>query len=141
MELITTITEKDFGRSEKLENRQNYPIRAASRAILFDENSRIALINVTKYGYFKLPGGGVEDDEDISTTLARELREEVGTTAIEVIAELGEVDEYRDAWEVKATHYGFVVRSTGPLTETSRTPKEIAHGMEVVWANDIGRGD
>lgn len=50
---------------------------------------------MTKKFYHKLPGGGVEEGEDIETGLRRESFEEIGCT-IEYIHELGTIEEYRN---------------------------------------------
>lgn len=137
MNIIDTITEDTFGRKSTPEKWSEYNIRPGARAVLFDEVSRIALMHVSKQNYYKLPGGGLDTGEDIETALRREIAEEVGATNIEIISEIGEVDEYRDQWKTKAEHYGFIARVIGEISEPSRTEKEIEHGHETVWADDI----
>jgi len=137
MNILATITEEDFGRASTKEKWSSYPVRTAARAILLNELSEIALMHVSKYHYFKLPGGGVDEGESIQEALNRELAEEVGTQDIEIIAEIGEVDEYRDQWDAKTEHYGFVAKVVGLLVDPTRTEKEIEHGYETVWAKDI----
>jgi 8-oxo-dGTP diphosphatase len=137
MNIIRTITEDNFERKTTPEKWSSYHTRPAARAILLNELSQIALMHVSKHHYYKLPGGGVDDDESPQDALIRELAEEVGTQAIDIIAEIGQVDEYRDQWEMKATHYGFVARVVGELNTPERTKKEIEHGYETVWAKDI----
>ena len=96
MEIIKTITEEDFGRLKTPERWSEYRIRPGARAILINELSQIALMHVTKQSYYKLPGGGIDEGEDNMTALKRELLEEVGATNIEIISEIGQVDEFRD---------------------------------------------
>jgi ADP-ribose pyrophosphatase YjhB (NUDIX family) len=137
MEIIKTITESDFGRKNTPEKWASYHIRPGARAVLFDQKSRIAIMYVSNHNYYKLPGGGVEPGEDIKTALDRELLEEVGTSSIEVISEIGQVNEYRDDWSTKAEHYGFIAKLTGKIVDPSRTEKEIEHGYETVWVKNI----
>ncbi|HPF30685.1 MAG TPA: NUDIX domain-containing protein [Candidatus Saccharibacteria bacterium] len=137
MEIIRTITEDDFGRQSMPEKYSIYPVRPGARAVLFDNLSKIALMHVSNHNYYKLPGGGIDEGEDVETGLKRELLEEVGASSIEIISEIGEIDEYRDEWEMKAEHYGFIAKLTGEIVEPSRTEKEIAHGHETVWAKNI----
>lgn len=137
MNIIGTITEEDFGRLATPEKWSSYRIRPAARAVLLNELSEIALMHVSKHHYFKLPGGGIDDGENLQEALIRELAEEIGTQAIDIVAEIGEVDEYRDQWEVKSEHYGFVARAVGLLIEPERTEKEIEHGYETIWAKNI----
>lgn len=137
MNIIRTITEKDFGRQDTTEKWSDYHIRTGSRAILFDQMSRIALMHVSNHNYYKLPGGGIDPGEDKITALKRELLEEVGASAIEIVSEIGQVNEYRDKWDMKGEHYGYIAKLTGKIIEPSRTDKEIEHGHETVWASDI----
>jgi len=137
VKIIRTITEKDFGRQDTPEKWPSYYIRPGARAILFDQMSRIALMHVSNYNYYKLPGGGIDPGEDVITTLKRELLEEVGANSIEVISEIGQVNEYRDDWDMKSEHCGFIAKLTGEIIEPSRTEKEIEHGYETVWVKGI----
>lgn len=137
MKLIKTITEEDFGRISTPEKWTTYPIRTGARAILVDGKSRIALMHVTKHNYYKLPGGGVEDGESTETGLKRELSEEVGANTIQIVSNIGQVDEYRDEWSMKTKHHCYIVRLIGPTINPERTEKEINYGYETVWANDI----
>lgn len=137
MEILKTITEKDFGRLETPGKWGEYRIRPGARAILINELSQVALMHVTKQSYYKLPGGGIDEGEDKITALKRELLEEVGATSVEVVSEIGQVDEFRDEWEVKAEHFCYLAKISGEITKPSRTEKEIENGYETVWANNI----
>lgn len=54
--------------------------------------TRIVMAYVSKYGYYKFPGGGIHDDEDKVTALIRETAEETGLEVIpETVAEAGVV--------------------------------------------------
>lgn len=94
-------------------------------------------MHVVNHDYYKLPGGGVDENEDLETALKRELIEEVGANLVEVMSEIGQVDEYRDEWDMKSEHHCFLTRLTGPTVEPNRTDKELAHGYETVWAKGI----
>lgn len=137
MELIGTITDSDLGISSSTENRPNYRLREAARAVLLDTDSRIALMHVPSDNYFKLPGGGLDAGEEAPKGLSRELLEEVGASSIDIIQNIGQVDEYRDQYEMIGRHYCYVVKLTGPLTSPARTKKEIAEGYETVWVGNI----
>ena len=51
--------------------------RPSVRGIIIKEN-KIALMHSLKYDYYKLPGGGIEEGEDLTQTLIREVKEESG---------------------------------------------------------------
>lgn len=73
---------------------KEYTTRHTARAVLFREDGKIAILHVGKYNYHKLPGGGVEEWEDMETALRRECLEEVWAE-IEIKGYIGEVVEYR----------------------------------------------
>ena len=39
---------------------KNYSVREAVRAVVFDEDKKVALLYVSKENYYKIPGGGIE---------------------------------------------------------------------------------
>lgn len=52
----------------------SYVDRSAVRAILCDPKpNKIVLMHVVKGNYYKLPGGGVEGDEDLKSAMLFEL--------------------------------------------------------------------
>jgi 8-oxo-dGTP pyrophosphatase MutT (NUDIX family) len=110
--------------------------REAARAIVVDASGQVALLWVGKHGYHKLPGGGVEDGEDIAQALEREILEEIGCHA-EVADELGQIVEYRDKWGQKQTSYCYVAKQVGEKGEPDFTKEELDDGFEIVWAANL----
>jgi 8-oxo-dGTP pyrophosphatase MutT (NUDIX family) len=137
MKIIRTTTEKDFGRQEAPLERPKYRIRKGASAVLLDDESRVALMHVASDNYYKLPGGGLDSGEDAPAALKRELLEEVGASSIEIISEIGQIDEYRGEWGMKGEHYCFLAKLDGPVVDPSRTEEEVDEGYETVWAKDI----
>ncbi len=125
MRLLKYIEDKPYK-----ENKNNWK-RFASRAVAFDENDQIPLEFVSKYNYYKLPGGGIEKDEDEITACKREIKEETGCE-IEIIGEIGKVEEYRSKLYLYQTSYCYLgkIKSKGtPHWES----KEIEEGHRLVW--------
>lgn len=137
MQLIRSITEEDLGRINHPEEWPSYPDRVGARAVLVDENNRIALMHVTNRGYYKLPGGGMDEGETIEQTLRRELKEEMGADSIEVLSEVGQIDEYREGMKKRSVHKCFLVKLNGQIGASEQTEKELEHGYETVWAENI----
>ena len=113
MQIIRSITEKDFGRTEHPGDWATYTDRVGARAVLINDEGQIALMHVTNRGYYKLPGGGMDEGETIEETLRRELKEEIGADSIEILSEIGQIDEYREIWSKKSIHQCFLVRLSG----------------------------
>lgn len=135
--VIRIITEKDFGRKDTPEKWSSYRVRPGARAVLFDDDSRIAIMHVSKHGYYKLPGGGIDPGESAEAALARELLEEVGASSIGIISEIGQVIGYRDNWGLKCEHNGFIAKLTGKIVTPLLTDGEADVGYETIWAKDI----
>jgi 8-oxo-dGTP diphosphatase len=137
MKLIRTITEEDFNRQANPATWASFKERPGARAVMINENSEIALMHVSNLNYYKLPGGGVDEGESFEQALRRELREEAGVSDIEILAEIGEIDEIREEVKQKSIHYCYLVRLNGALNEPNRTDKEIKDGYQVIWAQDL----
>lgn len=66
-------------------------IRPSARAIIIRKNE-ISMLYSKKRGYYKIPGGGIEQGEDNVTAMIREVKEEVGLIVIpETVREFGYV--------------------------------------------------
>jgi 8-oxo-dGTP diphosphatase len=138
MSLLLTIREQDFEENAPQKDASHFRERSAARAVLLDADGRVYLLNVSKRGYHKLPGGGVNTGEDIRQALERELMEEVGCRA-EIIADVGEVLEFRDYEDggLKQTSYCFVARQMGEQEESALEENELGEGMFEVKAKSI----
>ena len=130
MRLIATITDKEvFGQETK--PAKEYSVRSAAREIIFNKQNKIALLYSKKLNFHKLPGGGIEENEDIKIALKRELSEEIGCD-IEIIKEIGKIIEIKDRYSQKQTSYCFSgkVKNKG---NNSFTQEEKDIGMEIKW--------
>lgn len=67
MNLLKTIRDADIGADFPAP--PQYRDRQACRAVVFDNEGKVALLNVTKKSYHKLPGSGIAPGEDHETAL------------------------------------------------------------------------
>lgn len=114
------------------EQRETLVFRQAARAVVRDQENNVALLQVRRKGYYKLPGGGVEPGEDMQTALKRECLEEIGC-AVEVDAEIGSTLEYRAKNNVKQESFAYLAHVVGTKGEPSLTPEEAADGFMTIW--------
>ena len=113
--------------------------RCAVRAIVRDGDD-ILLLYTRRYNDYSLPGGGVDDGEDLADALRRELQEETGAQAIQITQEYGCLDEYRPS--LKPDHDVLYMRSFIYICQIARelgvakmAHYEIKNGMEARWVN------
>lgn len=130
MQLIKELYNQDIGEENKGDIL--YKVRKAVRAVVFDQDKKIALFFVSKNNYHKLPGGGIDDGEEIEKTLEREVMEETGCE-IDVKAEIGMTVEYRDDFEQIQFSYCFLADMIKDSNQTSFTEKEKNDGFELKW--------
>lgn len=129
--LIREISDTDFDPRYQMSSLDKYSVRKASRGILIS-NGKIALLNVTKFNYHKLPGGGVENDESIEKAFKREVLEETGCEC-EIVDQLGIVIEWRDQFKLLQISYVFLAKAIGEIGQSKFEPGEINEGFELKW--------
>lgn len=136
MKTILTIAEKDAHPHSDTPEPKTFRTRRAARAVVTDAQGRVALLHVSRYKYHKLPGGGIDEGEDIAAALERELLEEIGCQA-QVTAEIGEVIEYRNQWGLQQTSYCYTARQFGAHKPPAFTDEELSEGFEILWVASI----
>jgi 8-oxo-dGTP diphosphatase len=136
MQLLKTIRQQDFEPGSPIVDGTNFFKRTSARAVVTDANGAVALLHVSNHGYYKLPGGGIEAEEDSKLALLREIMEEIGCNA-KITGELGIIIEHRDYWEMHQTSYCYVARVIGAKGHPAFTQEETADGFEIVWAKDL----
>lgn len=125
MKLLKYIEDKQYKEDKNIWK------RFASRAIAFDETGKIPLEYVSKFDFYKLPGGGIEKGEDEITACKREMKEETGCD-IEIVKEIGKVEEYRSKFHLYQTSYCYLGKITSKGTPHWE-PGEIEDGHQLVW--------
>ena len=130
MKCIKVLTDADFGlKSKELVNPR---IRYGARGIVFNQDNKIAILNKQFKNEFKLVGGGIEENEDSKIAFKREVLEEAGCN-IEIINELGTIEEIKSHDNFKQVSYLFIAKVVGDLIEPEYTKKEIDEGSKILW--------
>jgi ADP-ribose pyrophosphatase YjhB (NUDIX family) len=86
-----------IGRAARLYWRVRKPRTLGVRAIVLDENDRVALVRHTYTDQWYLPGGGVKKGESFETALHRELKEEIALSNAKIERVLGIYHSRREA--------------------------------------------
>jgi len=132
MERLFTLDEKNYS--------DDLPIfeRFAVRAIICKDGKYAT--QQSKFGDYKLPGGGMEKGETREQALIREVREETGLIVKpESIREIGEILEKRidffDPNQIFVAHsYFFFCDVEEDTVEVKMTQSEVKLGYHPAWA-------
>jgi len=95
-----------------------YRLRKAARALVFNDENKIALMYMVKDSYHTLPSGWVEVWENIQEWLVREIREEVGADII-ILEEIGITIEYRNFSKLMQISYCYMTKVFWELYATN----------------------
>lgn len=113
--------------------------RQAARGIILN-GEQILLLYTERYHDYSLPGGGVDEGEEVQAGLVRELKEETGAKNIRDIQAFGLYEEYRP-WHkhgydvVHMESYCYRCSIDEELGDTEFESHEIENGMKPVWIN------
>lgn len=140
--LIDKVTEEDFNieieeRVKKTfydEKNNKLIVRYGARGIVFDENNNIALIFKKNKNEYKLPGGGVEKNEDFAEAFKRECNEEIACN-IEIKDMLGIIEEHKINNNFKQISKVYVGKVINKLENNELTEKEKEEGLEFLWVD------
>ena len=129
MKKLGMITDREILGTEGLSSAKP---RLTARAIVQNSEGLFAVMFAKKFGLYSLPGGGVEDGEEVIAALQREIQEETGCTCDEVTP-LGYVEENRAHSDYTQISYYYVVRTSSPARKPELTESELQSGTEVQW--------
>lgn len=134
MKNLGTFTQFDVF-PEKQDNREeiNFENRITGKAIVLDENNKVALIGNTTNSFYLLPGGGIDQGESIEDGLIRECLEEVGCN-VELKEAVGVIDDYRNRDKKHCINYCYLAKVIGQKGEPKLTEEEKTNGLHIKWS-------
>lgn len=113
--------------------------RKAARAIVLDGDD-ILMLYTERYHDYTIPGGGLDEGEEVVRGMVRELEEETGAKNIRNISPFGIYEEYRpwhkdDGDVMHQISYCYLCEIDRELGETALEAHEKSNGMKPVWIN------
>lgn len=130
MNLICRIDDEELG--ENMREMKEPKMRYGARGIVIRNDGKIALFNKSNKNEYKLPGGGIEGNEEPKEAFKREVLEETGCV-VEIIDELGITEEYKSKENFKQISYIFVGKVKEDTKELNVTKKEKDEGATLMW--------
>lgn len=128
---IKTIYQKDiFPNMEMAE--VDFEDRLTGKAIIIDNEDKIAMVGTTVNFIYTLPGGGIDTNEDIETGILRESKEETGCH-VEIVSMLGMIDDFRNRDKKHCISYCAIAKVVGEKQDPKLTDEEIKNGLHVKW--------
>ena len=88
IENIVKVTDTDFDIKEKI-NIEKSSIRFGARGIVLNDEGKIAIIHKVNKNEYKLPGGGIDENEDAKIAFKRECEEEIASK-VKILKILGQ---------------------------------------------------
>jgi ADP-ribose pyrophosphatase YjhB (NUDIX family) len=113
--------------------------RHAARGIVVNGDN-ILLLYTRRYHDYSLPGGGIDEGEDVISGLIRELKEETGAQGVRNVKAFARYDEYRPWYKSNADiihmiSHCYVCEIDEILGETAFESHEVSNGMMPLWIN------
>lgn len=133
MKILAEISEASLGLGEAEKLGEHYELRKSARAILLNEQGKMATQYLQTYTFHKLPGGGVEPGESLEEAVLREVKEEVGCDA-KINDLLGVVIEYRTGkYNMIQISYAFSATVVGEVGTPHLEEGEKEEGQITLW--------
>ena len=133
MKCIKIITDQDLNLETFSFN--NPKIRKGARGIVINNDGKIAVFHKSNKNEYKLPGGGIELGESPKEAFKREILEETGCE-VEIIKELGTIEEHKSKDNFQQVSYIFVSKVTKNTNQLYLTDKEKDEGAKLLWKNE-----
>jgi len=132
MNYITTISDKDIFPNKETVQVTEWALRKTVKIIIKNKENKIALVTNPVHKYFLLPGGGVEENEEILIAANRESMEEALCSIIKPEI-FGVTEEYRARDGMRYETYGIFADIGETITQDLRTNQEKENNLSVAW--------
>lgn len=113
---------------------QDFEVKTSVRAVIIDSKNNVGLVYSKKLDYHTLPGGTIDPGETYTQAVIRECLEETGCT-VEIVSELGVIQEVRKQHKKIGEIDGFLVRVVGEKGTPILEEDEAEEGLTVVWVS------
>ncbi len=132
MTYLTTLKDKDIFPEKEISEVAEWVERKTVKVVIKNREGKIALVTNPIHNRFLLPGGGVDEGEEIFVAADRESREEA-QCSIASMTMLGTIEEFRARDKKHYETYGVVAEMFEKIPGDLRTEEEKKNELTVVW--------
>jgi 8-oxo-dGTP diphosphatase len=111
---------------------KDFSIRNAARLVIVNADNKVALMYSELEDFYKLPGGGLEKDENPEEAAKREGLEETGYE-VTINRALGKVQEIRREQRLIQNSFSYLAVPTGIPRKPNLTMEEKERKFVVTW--------
>ncbi len=133
MNIISVLVDEDFNLNSIPFNDPR--IRYGARGIVKRQDGKIAIFNKSNKNEYKLPGGGIDDNEDPKEAFLREVLEETGCV-VKIITKLGTIEEHKTLDNFKQISHVYVSEVIEDKKTLYLTQKEQDEGAKLLWLDE-----
>ena len=108
--------------------------RLTGKAVVFDNENKVALVGSKVNSFYLLPGGGIDEGESIEDGIKRECLEEIGCK-IKVLNNIGVIEDFRDRDQKHCINHCYIAKLVGSKGKLRLTEEEKKNGMHVIWVS------
>lgn len=135
MDFINYLDDQILNSGEFKKAFSDWNVRVAVRGVLNNVDGKIGLMYIKKYKMYKLPGGGVDEEEDLEAGFHREMLEETGFDT-KAVGDIGIFIEKRDEWKLFQLSFCYLAEVV-EKGEVQLTGQEQEEGFELVWVDTL----
>lgn len=128
---ILTLRDKDIFINALIDTNIVWKDRITGKAVIFDKDLHIALIGNKVNEFFLLPGGGIEEGEEIIDGIKRECKEETGCD-VSILGLIGSAEDFRARDSKHCISYGYFAEVVS-MGNRNLTESEKDIGAYVKW--------
>lgn len=132
MTYLITLKDKDIFPDKEVAEVSEWTPRRTVKIIIKNSEGKIALVTNPIHNCFLLPGGGIDEGEEIFAAADRESREEA-KYSIKLFEMIGVIEEFRARDKKHYETYGVFAEALEEVTEDLRTEEEKKNQLTVVW--------
>lgn len=131
---LATLRDIDIFPNKEVSFVDEWVHRKTVKVIIMNADEKIALVTNPIHQCFLLPGGGVDDGEEVFVAADRESQEEAGCK-FRSIRQIGTIVEFRSRDKKQYETYGVIAEAGDPITNDLRTEEERKNQLSVVWVS------